>query len=169
MSIKSSENTTVIVDEPGPGNSYQENHVAILRKSLRHWTGQDLVDLDIDGRDAAEFLYHAPFVLLSHDSSADPVFTYANRAGQRLFEMTWADFLKTPSRHSAEPVNREERERILREVASRGFIDQYQGVRISKTGRRFFISEAVVWNLLGMDGRLCGQAAMFDRWKSVDE
>ena len=159
----------MIVDEPGPGNSYQEDHVTILRKSLRYWTGQDLVGLCINGRDAAEFLYYAPFILLSHDSSADPVFSYANRAGQRLFEMTWADFLKTPSRHSAEPVNRQERERILREVTSRGFVDQYQGVRISKTGRRFLISEAVVWNLLGVDGRLCGQAAMFDRWESVDE
>lgn len=143
--------------------------MAILRKSLRHWTGQDLVSLGANGRDAAEFLYHAPFVLLSHDSSADPVFTYANRAGQSLFEMNWTDFLKTPSRYSAEPVNQQERERRLREVSSRGFVDQYQGVRISKTGRRFFISEAVVWNLLGVDGRLCGQAAMFDRWESVDE
>jgi predicted DNA-binding protein (UPF0251 family) len=54
---------------------------------------------------------------------------------------------------------------LLAAVAQRGFIDDYSGVRISKSGRRFHIARATVWNLLTEDGRPCGQAAMFDRWE----
>jgi len=55
----------------------------------------------------------------------------------------------------------------LESVARRGFIDDYSGVRISKTGRHFRISRATVWNLLASDGNPCGQTAMFDRWEFI--
>ena len=61
--------------------------------------------------------------------------------------------------------SREERARLLAAVTERGFIDDYSGVRISKTGRRFKISRAMVWNLLTEEGKLCGQAAMFRHWE----
>jgi hypothetical protein len=57
------------------------------------------------------------------------------------------------------------RMRLLAAVTQRGFIDDYSGVRISKTGRHFNISRATVWNLLTEDGQLCGQAAMFVQWE----
>jgi len=50
-------------------------------------------------------------------------------------------------------------------VTARGFIDDYSGVRISKTGRRFKIFRATVWNLLNEDSQPCGQAAMFGAWE----
>jgi predicted DNA-binding protein (UPF0251 family) len=53
----------------------------------------------------------------------------------------------------------------LEAVTQRGFIDDYSGIRISKTGRRFQISRATVWNLISEKGEPCGQAAMFDEWK----
>ena len=53
-------------------------------------------------------------------------------------------------------TGREERARLLETVARRGFIDDYSGVRISKTGRRFRIIRATVWNLLAEDSRPCG-------------
>jgi hypothetical protein len=58
-----------------------------------------------------------------------------------------------------------DRARLLATVTQRGFIDDYSGVRISQTGRRFRIAHATVWNLVTEDGRPCGQAAMFDRWE----
>jgi predicted DNA-binding protein (UPF0251 family) len=79
--------------------------------------------------------------------------------------MSWAELTRTPSRLTAEAPNREERARLLAEVAARGFIDDYSGIRISKTGRRFRIAQATVWNLLSETGQPCGQAAMFSRWE----
>ena len=45
-----------------------------------------------------------------------------------------------------------------------GFIDDYTGVRISASGRRFRIDKAVVWNLVDQEGLYRGQAACFDAW-----
>jgi MEKHLA domain len=155
--------------EPGPANSFLDHHIRIVRESLRHWTGQDLIETNGGQRDAAERVYHAPFVLLSHDAGPDPVFNYANLAGQELFGMSWFEMTSMPSRRSAEPVNQEHRKRVLQEVAKRGFIDQYESVRIAKNGRRFLIFNAIIWNLIGADGNICGQAAKFDQWKYLDE
>mgnify|MGYP002069486675 CR=1 FL=1 len=66
---------------------------------------------------------------------------------------------------TAEAPNRAERARLLETVARRGFIDDYSGVRIAKSGRRFRINRATVWNLLTETGQPCGQAAMFDHWE----
>jgi hypothetical protein len=50
---------------------------------------------------------------------------------------------------------------------AQGYIDDYAGVRVSRTGRRFLIEGATVWNLIETDGRLVGQAATFSRWRPV--
>ena len=69
------------------------------------------------------------------------------------------------SRLTAEAPDRAERARRLAEVAARGFIDDYAGVRISRTGQRFRIGQATVWNLTDDQGRLGGQAATFREWR----
>ena len=61
--------------------------------------------------------------------------------------------------------DRDERARLLAAVTANGFIDDYAGIRISKTGRRFRIAQATVWNLLDESGTFSGQAAMFSRWE----
>ena len=81
--------------------------------------------------------------------------------------MDWNELVQLPSRFSAEPVARDERQRLLDLVTSQGFIDNYSGVRIAKSGRRFRIKQATVWNLLGHDGQVLGQAAAFDHWVPV--
>ena len=48
---------------------------------------------------------------------------------------------------------------------ARGYIDDYSGVRISRTGRRFLIERATVWNLTDDRDQLCGQAATFHEWR----
>ena len=136
----------------------------VILRSLKHWTGRELLP---DGPAAAraEQLFNAPFVLVSHGTQADPVLNYGNAAALKLWEMSWEQFTRTPSRFTAEAPNREERARLLAEVTSRGFIDDYSGVRISSGGRRFRIAQATVWNLLGTDGQPAGQAAMFSQWE----
>ncbi len=140
-------------------------HASILARSLRHWTGRELLPEVSDEKELAQKIYDAPFVLVSHGIEADPILNYGNRTALGLWEMPWPEFTRTPSRLTAEAPNREERARLLTAVAERGFIDDYSGVRISKSGRRFRIARATVWNLIGENGGICGQAAMFDRWE----
>jgi hypothetical protein len=152
-------------DQPNPTNNFHAAHVDRLLASYRKWTGKSLVFPSVDeGKSVSEAIYAAPSVLLSHGTEADPVFNYANLTGQRIFEMTWAEFMTTPSRFSAEPLVREERMRLFDRVAQYGFIDDYRGVRVSKSGRRFYIDQATVWTVLDGDEKLAGQAAVFSHW-----
>ena len=142
-------------------------HTACLARSLKHFTGRELFSGASHTLDLAEKVFEAPFVLVSHGTEADPVLNYGNRTALTLWEMTWDELTRTPSRLTAEAPNREERARLLAAVTSHGFIDDYSGVRISKTGRRFRIHRATVWNLVTEAGQPCGQAAMFDAWEFV--
>ena len=133
--------------------------LALIAESFQRLTGKPLVD-----DPSPESLWNAPRVIVAHGTEADPVFFYGNRMALDVFEMDFASFTRLPSRYSAEPMNREERARLLERVSRDGFIDDYAGVRISATGKRFRIGQAVVWNLIDAE-RVChGQAATFDRW-----
>ncbi|WP_423415017.1 MEKHLA domain-containing protein [Hyphomicrobium sp. B1] len=116
----------------------------------------------------AQWLYDdAPFVVVAHNTDADPRFVYANKRAQACFEYPWDEFITLPSRLSAEAPNREERARILEAVARDGFVRGYRGVRISKSGRRFWIDDGIVWQLIDADGVNRGQAATFASWTDV--
>ena len=153
---------------PSSANHYLAAHVERLLASLRCWTGRNLVDPNLTMEEQAGSIFQAPFVVLSHNADAEPILNYANRSGLELFELTWQELVVTPSRQTAEPVHRAERDRLLSEVAGRGYIDDYRGVRISKHGRRFEIERATVWNLLDEGGATYGQAATFDAWRFLD-
>ena len=148
---------------PSAANGFHGAHATLLLASYQRLLGRPLLDL-APGDDPGRALYAAPFVLLSHGTEADPLFSYANRTAQALFGYPWETFVGLPSRLSAEPLVREERERLLWRVADQGFIDDYAGVRVAADGRRFRIQEAVVWNLVDETGTLQGQAACFHQW-----
>lgn len=133
-----------------------ESHQRLLRRPLAK--GPDLVLT----------LWNAPGAVVAHGTEADPVFFFGNRTALRLFEMSFADFTRLPSRLSAEPLLREERARLLERVTRDGFIADYAGVRISASGARFRIERAVVWNLVDSEGMVQGQAAAFDRWTPLE-
>ncbi|MCP5228876.1 MEKHLA domain-containing protein [Accumulibacter sp.] len=141
---------------------FHRKHADLLCESYERLTGKRLPGLAADP--TALVLFDAPFALVSHGTEDDPVFNFANRTALDLFEMSWDEFTALPSRKSAEPVNREERARLLARVTRDGYIDDYSGVRISSSGRRFLIENAVVWNLIDGRGVYHGQAAVFDRW-----
>jgi hypothetical protein len=138
----------------------------VLSGSFARLLGRPLAPgLPADGRALAQALYDAPTVIVSHGTEADPVFWFANRAAQALWEMDWERFISTPSRLSAEPEERATRDALLRRAAERGYVDDYRGVRVSASGRRFAIEDVVLWNLTDEGGVPCGQAAMFARWR----
>ena len=118
--------------------------------------------------DPAEALWHLPAAVVAHGIEDDPIFFYGNRAALELFEMSAEDFIKLPSRMSAEPLEREERKKLMERVTRENFIDDYSGVRVSAGGQRFRIEQATVWNLLAPDGALNGQAAVFSDWIMLD-
>jgi hypothetical protein len=140
---------------------------ARLARSLKHWTGRELLPAVSEPVELAQKVFEAPFVVVSHGTEADPILNYGNAAALALWEMSWEELTRTPSRLTAEAPNREERARLLATVTNRGFIDDYSGVRISKSGRRFRIERATVWNLISEKGEPCGQAAMFDSWEFI--
>ncbi|MGE5266393.1 MAG: MEKHLA domain-containing protein [Deltaproteobacteria bacterium] len=139
----------------------QRRSVELIAKSFRGLTGKPLVP---SGGDIVEALWIADSAIVAHGTEADPVFFFGNRTALRLFEMTFDAFTCLPSRLSAEPMLREERQRLLERVTRSGIIDDYAGVRISASGRRFRILNASVWNLTDEDGRPAGQAAAFSDW-----
>ena len=140
----------------------------ILLDSYRRWTGCELLPRDGSPGDQSVALYHAPFVVVSHGIESDPILNYGNRTALTLWEMPVETFLQTPSRMTAEPLHRDERARLLERTNRDGFVDDYQGIRISSTGRRFRIDRATVWNLLDATGHPVGQAATFSEWRFLD-
>jgi len=135
----------------------------LLLDSYRRWIGRDLLVRTGSPADQARVLFEAPFVVVSHGTEPDPVLNYGNQAALDLWEMAWEQLIQTPSRRTAEPVDREERARMLRLAEQRGYFDRYAGVRISSTGRRFRVEDATVWNVVDGRGTRVGQAATFAR------
>ncbi|MBN3723584.1 MEKHLA domain-containing protein [Burkholderia sp. Ac-20379] len=118
--------------------------------------------------EAAAWLYeHAPFAVLAHNTAADPVFIYGNKAAQQRFGYDWDEITRLPSRLSAEAPNREERQRFLERVQRLGYEAGYRGVRITKSGQRFMIEEATLWQLIDADGTLHGQAVTILRTREL--
>ncbi len=140
--------------------------LALIAASYRRLTGRDLVPADADPADA---IWAAPCAIVAHGIEADPIFFFGNRVALDRFDVTSGQFAAMPSRLSAEPMLREERQRLLDRVTRDGFIDDYAGIRISATGRRFRIAQATIWNLIDAHGAVHGQAAAFDRWTDLPD
>lgn len=149
---------------PAEVNGFLQDHAAWLITCYRRFTGRTWTPAGLAEEAWGRWLYHAPFVVLSHDGAPDPVLTYGNLAAQELFSLTWGELTSMPSRFTAEAPERAERERLLTAVAAQGYIDDYSGVRIAKTGQRFLIHQATVWNLVNEQGLRTGQAATFSHW-----
>jgi len=148
--------------------SHDPDFFDLLVSSYRRAVGRDPAFLERGAPRSADWLYaQASHPVLAHNTDPDPRFIYANRAAQTAFEYDWDEITGLPSRLSAEPVDREERQRLLDRVVRHGFATGYSGVRIAKSGRRFLIEEGVVWQLIDRDGAVRGQAATFAHWRDV--
>lgn len=155
--------------KPSPANHFQVDHAQLLLRSYQALTGRHLLDPTLPPLVAAKLLFHAPFVVLSHDTAPDPILNYGNLVALELFALSWGAFTAMPSRFTAEASIRAERERLLAEVAARGYLNDYAGVRIASTGARFLIERATVWNLSDDGNQRCGQAATFRHWRLIGD
>lgn len=143
---------------PGAGGPLHPALFALLADCHTRFVGRPLVP---DGA-GPEWLYRdAPFGVLAHTGEADPRFVYANALAQERFASTWDGLVGTPSRLSAEPDAQEDRRRLLDAVERDGFSTGYRGRRIARDGRRFWIEDVTMWNLVDDRGARIGQAARF--------
>jgi len=157
------------IREPCTGNDYLAEQARLILSSLFRMTGRNLFDPGLSDRDRYRSLFEAPFCVVSHNTEADPVFNYGNKVALELFEMKWDDFTKLPSRLSAEPYVREEREKLLARVRKYGFIEDYKGVRVSSSGKRFLVENSIVWNMIDENGTYRGQAAILYKWSALQQ
>ncbi len=146
-----------------------ETHGAELLRTYHQWTGSHLIEPSGDTRVEARMLFEAPFAVISGGAEGDQILNYANKTAMDLWQMDWETLTRTPSRLTAEQMHRDERAEFLRRVRERGFINDYSGLRISSTGRRFRIRQATVWNVTDALGEYAGQAATFSNWEFLSE
>ncbi len=139
-------------------------HSVLILNSYRHWLSEDLLLNQGSDSERARILFEAPFVVVSHGTGKDPVLNYGNQMALTLWEMTWDSFIHTPSRLTAEIINRAERSKMLNLVNEQGYSKNYRGTRVTSSGKQFQIEQAVVWNILDAKGIYCGQAAAFHKW-----
>jgi hypothetical protein len=139
-------------------------HVELLLNSFSSLVGRDLLVRNRTREEQAHCLFTAPFVVVSHGTEDDPILNYGNEKALCLWGMTWEDFVQTPSRKTAEPIHQKERAQLLERTLKNGYIDDYSGIRVSKTGKRFKIDQAIIWNITDENGHYYGQAATFDTW-----
>ena len=145
-------------------NPFYHNHAFLLCSTYTRWTGKQIIPAAEKPDHLIKALFDAPFVLVSHGTETDSIFNFGNRAALELFEIGWDEFIRLPSRKSADEDHREDRVRLMARVKTDGYASDCTGVRISATGRRFLITGATVWNLVDDQNRYFGQAAMFSDW-----
>ena len=148
---------------PAASNLWHHEWLRLLDSSLRKCSGTAILPApDASPAQCSTVASSDDLVVVSHDGAEDPVFNYASKAALDLWEMDWETFTSTPSRFSAEPDEREARAELLRRVTEDGYVDDYCGVRISSSGKRFEVRDAYVWNVYDGETRV-GQAALFRR------
>ncbi len=144
-------------------------HSQYLLNSFKTLTGQELSDRTPSIEVQAQNLFDANFVIVSHNTEADPIFNYGNQVALDLWEFDWQQFTTLPSRLSAEPLAQIHRDRLLQAVKEQGYIANYRSVRITRTGKRFWVENAIIWNVTDDSGQGIGQAASFSKWKPIVE
>lgn len=141
----------------------------VLLDSYEKLLGHQLIERNGNAEAQAKALFFAPLVVASHGTQADPILNYGNQKALALWEMTWDNFTKTPSRMTAEPEIREDRKQMLSQAVSQDFMEINKFVRITSRGRRFLVDKAIVWNLFDARNKPCGQAATFSKWEFLNE
>ncbi|MDB4165703.1 MEKHLA domain-containing protein [Gammaproteobacteria bacterium] len=143
-----------------------QQHVRLLMQSYCALLGRPIIDgVDVP---SVQQVCNADFALVSHGTEPDPLFNFGNDLALTLFERSFEDFVQLPSRKSSGQTRDEDRIRLLYEVTRNGFIENYSGVRVSASGRKFEISNAVVWNVVDEHEVYRGQAAKISTWRYLD-
>lgn len=149
---------------------WQEKNVIqrtkLILSSFEHWLDHSLfdefnvTDVKTSPIDIAKQLFEADFIVASDGIENDPIFNYGNQKALELWELSWPEFIQTPSRKTAETVEQKERDRLLAETTQKGF-SYFSTIRITRTGKRFKINNGIVWIVIDDQQTYQGKAACF--------
>ncbi len=137
----------------------------LILDNYKRCFGHELVPVQDNALELALYLSKAPFPCMSSNNASNPLLNYANERALGLWGLTWDELILMPGNHTTEPSDRTSRQHFLDKVRAQGFVDDYEGVRISSSGKRFRIKNAKVWNLLDSNETYLGQAATFKEWE----
>lgn len=149
----------------------------LVVESYTKAVGKKLFAEQFSIQDIAEKIYDAPFVLLSHrygeegEAVREHTFNYANRRALELFDCEWADLVGKPSSSSGEDDEavQSDRDALLMACKKEGFVENYEGWRVSSKGERFLVKGATLWEVKTSSGDASlGQAVVFTEWEDAE-
>ncbi|MGK7880313.1 MAG: MEKHLA domain-containing protein [Crocosphaera sp.] len=138
----------------------------LIVSSFEHWLGCSLFEhfginnVINNPREVSKQMFEADFIVASHGTQPDPILNYGNQKALDIWELTWEEFIQTPSRKTAEAIKQQERNRLLKETTEKGY-SHFSTIRITKTGKRFKINNGIVWNVIDDVQKYQGQAAVY--------
>ena len=74
--------------------------------------------------------------------------------------MSLEEVIGKPTTMTAPESEQKERNRLLNQVNSHGFIDNYKGIRVTSDGELFQIEDATIWNVIDKKSHKIGQAVI---------
>ena len=77
--------------------------------------------------------------------------------------MTLDQVIGKPTTMTAPESEQKERNALLNQVDSYGFIENYKGVRVASDGKLFQIKDATIWNIVDKESIKIGQAVIIYR------
>ena len=98
------------------------------------------------------------FPIASHD--ANGFFNYLNKAALSLFKVTKDQVIGRSTTMTAPKSEQKQRNELLNQVNSHGFIDNYKGIRVTSDGELFQIEDATIWNVVDKNSHKMGQAVI---------
>ena len=96
--------------------------------------------------------------IASHDSNG--FFNYLNKAALSLFKVTKDQVIGRSTTMTAPKSEQKQRNELLNQVNSHGFIDNYKGIRVTSDGELFQIEDATIWNVVDKNSHKMGQAVI---------
>ena len=96
--------------------------------------------------------------IASHDTNG--FFNYLNKAALSLFKVTKDQVIGRSTTMTAPKSEQKQRNELLNQVNSHGFIDNYKGIRVSSDGELFQIEDATIWNVIDKNSHKIGQAVI---------
>ena len=151
-----------VLPQPAAENAWQGDHVARLAEAFARVTGRDLiVEMKLDPAGLGQSAWEGDFALLSHRGDRQATLNYGNRFALDLWQCDWGAFTAMPSAATAPEEDVAERAAMMAAAASRGFVSNYAGRRISAKGKLFRIEGGTIWRLIDARGEPFGMAATF--------
>ena len=98
------------------------------------------------------------FPIASHDTNG--FFNYLNKAALSLFKVTKDQVIGRSTTMTAPKSEQKQRNELLNQVNSHGFIDNYKGIRVTSDGELFQIEDATIWNVVDKNSHKMGQAVI---------